>query len=169
MLTIGKMRRAVTSDSFTASAAPSAPDFQFQSTATGSTNRILPVRTGANYVLPILGQANGKKGRSAVLNAFEAAVELFVGVLHRGEPNHIVLLMQPCHGFVPSVAPSVRSGSLHTTTAAAIKLGQAKAPNPGGSSLRIRYSFEDWLFLTPLGTDSILYCSHLKVNKVLRT
>ena len=63
------------------------------------------------------------------MHAFEAAVEFFVGVLHRGEPNHIVLLMQPCHGFIPSVAPSVRkwkpSYDKKPVTAAAMKLGQA--------------------------------------------
>jgi hypothetical protein len=108
------MRTVMTSDGFTASAALSAPDFQFQSTSTGSRNQTLPV-TGANDVLPILGQANGKEGRSALLNAFETAVEFFVSVLHRRDPNRLVLLMQPCHGFIPSVAPSVRSGTLHTT------------------------------------------------------
>ena len=102
----------MTSDGFTASAALSAPDFQFQSTSTGSRNHTLLV---TNDVLPILGQANGKEGRSALLNAFETAVEFFVSVLHRRDPNRLVLLMQPCHGFIPSVAPSVRSGTLHTT------------------------------------------------------
>ena len=39
----------------------------------------------------------------------------------------------------------------------------------GGSSLRIRYCFGGWLFLKPLGTDSILSLADPKVNRVLRS
>ena len=39
----------------------------------------------------------------------------------------------------------------------------------GRSSLRTRYCFGGWLFLKPLGTDSILSLADLKVNRVLRS
>ena len=97
------MPRAVPRDSFTLLVAPSAPDFQFQSTSTDSTKRNLPVRTFVQMMFSrSLERETVKKG--------VAEMEFFVGVLHRREPQRLALLVHPCHGFTLR-RPATKNGS----------------------------------------------------------